>query len=69
MPAVRATTWVRHQVTEFRIACVLSIVGALTTLVGVALYAIPGAGFPPVAIGLSCLTTGMVMLGSGVKDR
>ncbi|WP_330297634.1 hypothetical protein [Streptomyces sp. NBC_00503] len=69
MPAVRAANWVRHQVTEFRIACVLSMAGTLTTLAGLALYSIPGAGFPPVAIGLSCLTTGLVMLGSGVKDH
>ncbi|MFI5868306.1 hypothetical protein [Streptomyces sp. NPDC051546] len=69
MPTGRAATWVRRQVTEFRIACVLSMVGALTTLAGVVLYAIPGAGFPPVVIGLSCLTTGLVMLGSGVRDH
>ncbi|MFD8022576.1 hypothetical protein ACFV6G_19395 [Streptomyces lavendulae] len=69
MPAIRAATWVRHQVTEFRIGCVLSLVGALTTLVGIALYSIPGAGFPPVVIGLSFLITGLVMLGSGARDR
>ncbi|MFG3347596.1 hypothetical protein ACGF1Z_21310 [Streptomyces sp. NPDC048018] len=34
-------------------------------LAGAAFWSLPGAGFAPVVIGLSCLVTGLVMLGSG----
>lgn len=59
--------WVRRNVTERRLAVTLVAVGVPTTLAGVAVYVLPGPGFPLLVIGLSLLVTGLVMLGSGER--
>lgn len=65
----RVASWVRRNVTEFRIALVLVAVGCLTASSGGVLYAVHDRGFPELAFGLAFLITGVVMLGSGVRYR
>lgn len=69
MPGIRVVSWLRDNVTEFRVAVTLVGTGVATTLAGVVVYAHSGPGSPEVIIGLSCLTTGVVMLGAGARRR
>ncbi|MFI6149937.1 hypothetical protein [Streptomyces sp. NPDC051109] len=64
MLATRTVARMLRSVTEFRIGIAMVALGAPTALVGAAFWPLPGAGFAPVAIGLSCLITGLVMLSS-----
>ena len=45
------------------------VAGTPTTLAGVALYVLPGPGFPFLVIGLSLLITGLAMLGAARKSH
>ncbi|MEV6954562.1 hypothetical protein [Streptomyces sp. NPDC051183] len=65
MPATRAVARMLRSVTEFRISIAMVAFGAPTAVVGAVLRPVPGAGAPPLYIGLSCLITGLAMLGSG----
>ncbi|WP_329383272.1 hypothetical protein OG625_21090 [Streptomyces sp. NBC_01351] len=60
-------SWVRRHLTEFRLALVLVTVGGPAALAGAALKTFAGSGVPLLIVGLSALTTGLVMLGSGVQ--
>ncbi|MEV6175597.1 hypothetical protein [Streptomyces sp. NPDC052015] len=44
------------------IGTALTVIGALLSLAGVALYVLPGPGFPVLAIGLAALTAGLLTL-------
>lgn len=67
MAGTRVVSWLRHLVTEFRLAVVLVVLGVSASLVGVVLYSQSRPGSPEVIIGLSCLITGAVMLLSRVR--
>ncbi|MCM9083073.1 hypothetical protein OG818_15380 [Streptomyces virginiae] len=69
MPDVNVLAWFRRNVTEFRMAVAAVGIGFVFTVAAVVLYALPARGFPELAIGLSFLTTGLVMLGSGSLKR
>lgn len=69
MPGNGFFSWVRRNVTEFRIALALVVAGSLTASAGGVLYSVHERGFPALASGLALLTTGLVMLGSGVRRR
>ncbi|MCX4633060.1 hypothetical protein [Streptomyces sp. NBC_01443] len=56
--------WVRRNITERRLAVAMVVAGTPTILAGVALYVLPGPGFPFLVIGLSLLITGLVILGA-----
>ncbi|WP_338676486.1 hypothetical protein V1460_28555 [Streptomyces sp. SCSIO 30461] len=45
-----------------RIGATLAATGAPVTLIGAAMYALPGPGLPFLVIGLVSLTTGLAML-------
>ncbi|MFI5672016.1 hypothetical protein [Streptomyces sp. NPDC051704] len=60
----RAVSWLRRNLTEFRLAVALTVIGLPVTSTGAALYALHGPGFPELVIGLS-----LVMLGSGTGRR
>ncbi|MFJ6484576.1 MULTISPECIES: hypothetical protein [unclassified Streptomyces] len=62
------TAWARRNITERRLAIAMVIAGTPTTLAGVALYVLPGPGFPFLVIGLSLLLTGLAMLGTTRKS-
>lgn len=64
MPGGRLLGWVRRNVTERRLAVALVMVGVPVTLVGALLYFLPGPASPVLFVGLSALTTGLVMMGS-----
>ncbi|MGW4976966.1 hypothetical protein [Streptomyces mirabilis] len=50
---------------ERQVGKVLAAVGAPLTLAGVAMYFLPGPGFPVLVIGLALLVTGLVMTAAG----
>lgn len=50
---------------ERRIGRVMAAIGAPLTLAGVAMYFLPGPGFPVLIIGLALLVTGLVMAAAG----
>ncbi|MCX4776836.1 MULTISPECIES: PGPGW domain-containing protein [Streptomyces] len=50
---------------ERRIGRVMALIGAPLTLAGVALYFLPGPGFPILVIGLALLVTGLAMAAAG----
>lgn len=67
----RVLSWADTNVSDFRIGVSLALVGAPVTAAGATLYAFSGPGFSELVIGLSCLTTGLVMVGSetGRQER
>ncbi|MFG2387769.1 hypothetical protein ACGFYF_02675 [Streptomyces lavendulae] len=69
MPGSGFASWLRRNVTEFRLALALVAVGSLAASSGGVLYAVHERGFPALAGGLALLITGLVMLGSGVRRR
>ncbi|MFJ5811977.1 hypothetical protein [Streptomyces sp. NPDC093093] len=62
------TEWARRNITERRMAVAMLIAGMPLTLVSVALYVLPGPGFPFLVVGLSLLITGLAMLGAARKS-
>jgi hypothetical protein len=52
---------------ERRIGKFLTVLGVPLSLAGAAFYVLPGPGFPLLVIGLSLLTTGLVMIASGPR--
>ncbi|MFI1154338.1 hypothetical protein [Streptomyces sp. NPDC020817] len=62
------TAWARRNITERRLAVAMVVAGTPTTLAGVAMYLLPGSGFPLLVIGLSLLITGLAMLGAARKN-
>ncbi|MCC0100752.1 hypothetical protein K7B10_39590 [Streptomyces flavotricini] len=62
------TAWARRNITERRLAVAMVVAGTPTTLAGVAMYVLPGSGFPLLVIGLSLLITGLAMLGAARKS-
>lgn len=64
-----ARSWAGRHLTEFRLALALVTVGAPAALAGAALDTFAGSGVPLLIVGLSALTTGLVMLGSAVRGR
>ncbi|MFF4647170.1 hypothetical protein [Streptomyces sp. NPDC001389] len=68
MSATDLSARVRSLLTEFRLAVALMACGAPTALAGAAFLPLPGAGAPVVVVGLSCLVTGLVMLGEGARS-
>ncbi|MFF9981270.1 hypothetical protein [Streptomyces erythrochromogenes] len=54
-----------HPMSERRIGTVLTAVGAPLTVAGVAMYFLPGPGFPVLVIGLALLVTGLAMTFAG----
>ncbi|MFI5763145.1 hypothetical protein [Streptomyces sp. NPDC051563] len=69
MPDTRILTRLQRHVTEFRMAVSAVWAGAAFAVTGGFLYACHIRGFPELVIGLSLLTTGLVMLGSGTVKR
>ncbi|MFE3579638.1 hypothetical protein [Streptomyces vinaceus] len=69
MAVVHVLAWFHRNVTEFRMAVAAVGIGFLFTVTAFVLYALPARGFPELVIGLSFLTTGLVMLGSGSLKR
>ncbi|AYV25673.1 hypothetical protein EES41_02855 [Streptomyces sp. ADI95-16] len=69
MPNVNVLAWFRRNITEFRMAVAAVGIGFVFTVTAFVLYALPARGFPELVIGLSFLTTGLVMLGSGSVKR
>lgn len=61
--------WLRNNSTELRVGMLLSVVGAPLSLGGAFLYTLPEPGFPLLYIGLSCLVTGLVMVGASASGR
>ncbi|WP_371591709.1 hypothetical protein [Streptomyces virginiae] len=59
--------WARRNITERCLAVAMVVVGTPTTLAGVAMYFLPGPGFPFLVIGLSLLITGLAMLGAAAR--
>ncbi|MFD5569451.1 PGPGW domain-containing protein [Streptomyces cadmiisoli] len=49
---------------ERRTGTALSVVGAVLTVAGTAMYVLPGPGLPVLTIGLVALTAGWVMAAS-----
>ena len=64
MLATRTVSRMLRSVTEFRIGIGMVALGAPTAVAGATFWPLPGAGLPPLYVGLSCLITGLVMLGS-----
>ncbi|MFK0222311.1 hypothetical protein ACIQWN_29480 [Streptomyces vinaceus] len=62
-----AGSWARRQLTEYRLALALVGLGTPAAVTGAVLKALDGSGVPVLIVGLSALTTGLVMLGSGVR--
>ncbi|WP_405496106.1 hypothetical protein [Streptomyces sp. NBC_00096] len=69
MPDASKLACLRSHITEFRMALLAVGVGSVFTVGGGILYAVQAYGFRELAIGLSLLTTGLVMLGSGTVKR
>ncbi|MFK0235352.1 hypothetical protein [Streptomyces vinaceus] len=69
MPKVDVLAWFRSNVTEFRMAVAAVGIGCAFIVTATVLYSLPARGFPELAIGLSFLITGLVMLGSGTLKR
>ncbi|WP_406511177.1 hypothetical protein OG851_01010 [Streptomyces sp. NBC_00161] len=65
----RVLSWADTNVSDFRIGVSLVLMGTPVTAAGAALYALSGPGFPGLVIGLACLTTGLVMVGSETGRR
>ncbi|MCY0933143.1 hypothetical protein [Streptomyces sp. H34-S4] len=62
----RVRSWAAANVSEFRVGVALVVLGLPLTAVGGLLYALSRPGFREVAIGLSVLTTGLMMAASQV---
>ncbi|WP_405442223.1 hypothetical protein OG373_33465 [Streptomyces avidinii] len=69
MPDANTLARLSKHVTEFRMAVFALGVGSAFTVAGGTLYAVQAYGFRELAIGLSLLITGLVMLGSGTVKR
>ncbi|MFD3870339.1 hypothetical protein [Streptomyces sp. NPDC058623] len=64
-PAASTHPSKEQPVSERRIGKVLAAIGAPLTLAGVAMYFLPGPGFPALTVGLTLLATGLVMAAAG----
>ncbi len=61
--------WLRNNGTELRVGMLLAFVGVPLSLGGAFLYTLPEPAFPLLYIGLSCLFTGLAMVGANTSGR